>query len=189
MERISLDRIYYLTRMNLRGLPIHRQGNLLCYYHNNHVDGFLNVVDVASRPIHGKHKVVMELTLRTDRPAYEVTMVSVDRKYQGFGLAPWAYSVLLNKYPTMIIQSGKMQSPGGRYIWAELSKRDDVRLYALTPRGKIKYNVTCDPITNELWCDDLELYDGHPTVSVFAEGAKNENRNNRNKRRRKPQAA
>lgn len=127
--------------------------------------GYMEVEVVDPHAKRGKWiKRAMTITLTYERKAWHVDIVSVDDKYKGFGLAPKVYRYLMRKLG-IVMQCGKMQSPGGRYIWATLAKMPGVFMKALDGRGNM-YEV--EPEDGELISDEVELYDGRKSIRVLA---------------------
>ena len=79
-----------------------------------------------------KQDCVMSVHLEKSRArlfkeSYEISMVQIDSKYQGFGLAPKIYRYLMKKIG-ITLKAGTQQSLGGRFIWNELAKYKDVQV-------------------------------------------------------------
>lgn len=90
-----------------------------------------------------KQKIIMTIDLEYEHALsrgksvnfYSVAYVSVDHKYQGFGIAPKIYSKLLKSIPIGIV-SGDTQSVGGQSIWKKLLDERSVSVLAFrTPRS------------------------------------------------------
>ena len=128
-----------------------------CSYMEVEVLDFGNVV--RSKPAR-----VMEITLTKSRGAWSVDIVRVDDKYKGFGVAPHVYRFLMKKLD-IVMEAGKMQSPGGRYIWACLSKMRGIYMKAIDDRKNF-YDVEAD--AGELVSYDVDVYDGHKSIRVLA---------------------
>lgn len=64
---------------------------------------------------------------RVFKKPFEVSMVIIDGRYQGFGLAAKVYRYLIKK-TGLTLQAGRCQSIGGRSIWNELAKYKDVQV-------------------------------------------------------------
>ena len=119
----------------------------------------------------GKHNVIADLMLSTEycKGAYHVDMMRVSHRYQGHGIAPLLYRFLLRKLG-IILQAGTAQSLGGRKLWAQLGKMKGVQLFAATPRGKRAHVLEVDTEDEELYNENIDLYDGR-TVYTFAVAA------------------
>jgi hypothetical protein len=99
--------------------------------------------------------------------AWRVTHVKVDQRFQGYGLVPSFYKFIMKKLG-IILEAGTCQSPGGRYIWAQLSKVKDVTVFAKSVNSKA-YSVECDDSDRELVIDGpYQLYDGLSKIRLFA---------------------
>ena len=59
--------------------------------------------------------------------SYEISMVAIDARYQGFGLAAKIYRYLMKK-TGITLKAGTQQSIGGRAIWNDLAKYKDVQV-------------------------------------------------------------
>ena len=98
---------------------------------------------------------------------WRVDHVKVDQRFQGFGLVPSFYKFIMKKLD-IILEAGMCQSPGGRYIWAQLSKVKDVTVFAKSVNSKA-YSVECDDSDRELVIDGpYQLYDGSSKIRLFA---------------------
>ena len=64
---------------------------------------------------------------RLFKESYEIAMVQIDSKYQGFGLAPKIYRYLMKKIG-LTLKAGTQQSYGGRSIWNDLAAYKDVQV-------------------------------------------------------------
>lgn len=99
--------------------------------------------------------------------AWQVDHVKVDQRFQGYGLVPRFYKFIMKKLG-IILEAGTCQSPGGRYIWAQLSKVKDVTVFAKSVNSKA-YSVECDDSDRELVIDGpYQLYDGSSNIRLFA---------------------
>lgn len=97
---------------------------------------------------------------------YEVGMSIVNSKFQGMNLAPKFYRYFIKKLD-IVLKAGTCQSPGGRYIWNELNKFDDIAVYAKSLYGQ-PHPVECDDDNRELFCEGHKLYDGSNCLNVYA---------------------
>jgi hypothetical protein len=111
---------------------------------------------------------VCEIDLaRIKQRVWRVDNVRVDQRFQGFGLVPRFYKYIMKKLD-IILEAGTCQSPGGRYIWAQLSKVKDVTVFAKSVNSKA-YSVECDESDRELIIDGpYQLYDGTSNMRLFA---------------------
>ena len=64
---------------------------------------------------------------RLFKNSYEISMVAIDGRYQGFGLSAKIYRYLMKK-TGITLKAGTQQSIGGRAIWNELAKYKDVQV-------------------------------------------------------------
>lgn len=64
---------------------------------------------------------------RVFKKSFEVSMVNIDGRYQGFGLAAKVYRYLMKK-TGVTLKAGSQQSIGGRAVWNELAKYKDVQV-------------------------------------------------------------
>lgn len=118
-----------------RGIEIHMDG---CPREESNKHVCCTVNDGKNKP-----KIIMTIDLeyeyalsrRKSVPFYSVAYVSVDQKYQGFGIAPKIYGKLLRSIPIGIV-SGDSQSVGGQGIWKNLLNERSVSIMAFrTPRS------------------------------------------------------
>jgi len=123
--------------------------------------------DVYSLEIHATiptprgDKIVMDLWLDRPRNAkdFHVHYAMVDSKFQGYGIAPAVYREILKNVPGMIISAGSAQSTGGRGIWSQLSKFDDVLVYGGTSSDNV-HELFADDELGELYSDEVdEMYE------------------------------
>ena len=169
MERISYSKKSKLGYTTLKFLEENDYDYVgkcagLCVYAGQGGDA-MDVEVVDPRSCRGdRAKRAMTITLTYERKAWHVDIVSVDDKYKGFGLAPKVYRHLMRKLG-IVMQCGKMQSPGGRYIWATLASMPGVFMQALDYRNNM-YDVEAED--GELYSDEVELYDGRKSIRVLA---------------------
>jgi hypothetical protein len=64
---------------------------------------------------------------RLFKNSYEISMVAIDGRYQGFGLAAKIYRYLMKK-TGITLKAGSHQSIGGRAIWNDLAAYKDVQV-------------------------------------------------------------
>lgn len=107
---------------------------------------------------------IMVVTLTKSRDAWHVDLTQVDDKYKGFGIAPIVYAFLMRKLD-IVMEAGKMQSPGGRYIWAAMSKMRGIYMKAVDS-SKNFYDIEAED--GELWSDEVDVYDGRKSIRVLA---------------------
>lgn len=120
------------------------------------VSGY-SVCEIDLSQINKRHKSI----------AWQVDNVRVDQRFQGFGLVPRFYKYIMKKLD-IILEAGTYQSPGGRYIWAQLSKVKDVTVFAKSVNSKA-YSVECDESDRELVIDGpYQLYDSSSNMRLFA---------------------
>lgn len=116
-----------------------------------------SVCEIDLSQINKRHKSI----------AWRVDNVRVDQRFQGFGLVPRFYKYIMKKLD-IILEAGTCQSPGGRYIWAQLSKVKDVTVFAKSINSKA-YSVECDESDRELIIDGpYQLYDSSSNMRLFA---------------------
>ena len=73
------------------------------------------------------HSTLKRVEARLFKESYEIAMVQIDSKYQGFGLAPKIYRYLMKKIG-VTLKAGTQQSYGGRSIWNDLAAYKDVQV-------------------------------------------------------------
>jgi len=115
--------------------------------------------------IDGRYKRVMVVSLERDGQSYHVNLTQVDSKFQGHGIAPMVYRYICKKLG-IILQAGRMQSPGGRHIWNMVSTYKDMLVLGQRgKKGKI-YRLEQGP-DGELVSDKHKVYDGGYSYHVF----------------------
>lgn len=124
----------------------------------------IEVLDLSTTR-RNKTRRIMQITLTyTKRGSYTVEMVSIDRKYQGHGIAPRIYRYIMRKFG-IVLEAGSQQSPGGRSVWAALSKMTRITMHAIDSKFNF-YDV--EAIDGELISDDIDVYNGRKVVRVLA---------------------
>lgn len=172
MNRIKFCKNHNLGYMRLpqTGLGA-RKGTLCVYAISNKRDNRMTVYAVDSANTkRNQVKVVLELSLYNSKKnsnCYKVGTVKTDSKYQGFGVAPWVYATLIKKIPNFSLRTSESHSPGGRYIWAELAKRKDINVYAMTKGGKW-YPLAVDTDIKEVYFDKFDIYE-RENIRLIAE--------------------
>lgn len=130
---------------------------------------WVEVVDTSV--VHGRSpqrvKRVLEIQLaKTEFKAFHVDITRLDYKYAGRGIAAKAYRYLIKKLG-ITLQAGSAQSPGGRKVWFDLARRNDLEVYAKTKYGQ-SYYVEVDRTTRECFVPTKEIYDGNREMYMFA---------------------
>lgn len=87
----------------------------------------------------------MQLT-REFGEAYAVSMVRVDPKFKGFGLAPAVYKKLLQNTDIALV-TDKCQTPGGQYIWNSLLGTKGIEIAAFNSKMS-RVPRTLHPVTH-----------------------------------------
>lgn len=111
-------------------------------------------------------KRVMNIQLSKYKNSWHVDLVRVDSKYQGNNIAPKIYAYLIKRL-NIVLKAGKLQSAGGRRIWASLSKIKGVQMYAMDRQANV-YHIDDDIDLGELESQEIDIYDGRKQISVFA---------------------
>lgn len=130
---------------------------------------WVEVVDTSV--VHGRSpqrvKRVLEIQLtKTEFKAFHVDITRLDSKYAGRGIAAKAYRYLIKKLG-ITLQAGSAQSPGGRKVWFDLARRNDLEVYAKTKYGQ-SYYVEVDRAARECFVPTKEIYDGNREMYMFA---------------------
>jgi hypothetical protein len=110
-------------------------------YHSYHVIAHVDLVEVSRR--------------RACRKIYEVAYTRIDRKFQGFNLAPRLYRQII-KALDITLCSGETQSPGGRNIWVRLNQMRGILVC-----GAVGSNQTTLELVDN---DDGELVSDRRTI-------------------------
>jgi len=135
---------------------------------DQHMDFLL--VDTYNLNKKNRPKIVMELLLSKskNKNSWHVDYTRVDNLYQGQGLAPKMYRKLLKKMPGLMLEAGNLQSAGGRGIWAELGRMNDIWVFGKTKRSQ-PFELDVDECENELMSFDRRVYDNpRSNMYVFA---------------------
>jgi len=172
MNRIDMPKRVTLGNDFADGTFVGKLRGMLVYLEGDVGDDFLCVRVYRDEELaDGKHNVIADLMLSTEycKGAYHVDMMRVSHRYQGHGIAPLLYRFLLRKLG-IILQAGTAQSLGGRKLWAQLGKMKGVKLFAATPRGKRAHVLEVDTEDEELYNENIDLYDGR-TIYTFAVAA------------------
>lgn len=86
---------------------------------------------VANNP--EAHRVMhMQLTQEMG-DVHAVSMVRIDPKFQGFGLAPKVYEKII-KETNIALSTDECQTPGGQYIWTKLLERKGIDIAAFNSK-------------------------------------------------------
>ena len=150
---------------NLRGMRVYLEGDVgeevifVQVYENRDLGG-------------GKYQLIADLNLFNGhaKGAYHVDLMRIDYRYQGHGIAPLVYRYVLRKLG-IVIQAGKHQSPGGRKIWAQLSKMGGVTVYCMHRRSSEAHVIDLDEDQDEITHEAFKVYDGPRSVYTFAVAA------------------
>jgi len=172
MNRIDMPKRVTLGNDFADGTFVGKLRGMLVYLEGDVGDDFLCVRVYRDEELaDGKRNVIADLMLSTEycKGAYHVDLMRVSYRYQGHGIAPLLYRFLLRKLG-IILQAGTAQSGGGRKLWAQLGKMKGIKLFAATPRAKSAHVLEIDTEDEELYNENINLYDGR-TVYTFAVAA------------------
>jgi len=108
---------------------------------------------------------------RLFKDSYEVSMVIIDSKYQGYGLAPKIYRYLMKKVG-ITLKAGNCQSYGGRSIWNELANYKDVEVVGSKSGYGVMDMESGDEREMSTGIDGVQCYDsGKFTAYAYYKGA------------------
>ena len=177
MERIGYSKRVKFYPEELEGEYIGKLKGMLVYVEGEAGDELINAKLYLNKPTGVRvvrYQPIAELNLSSGslgytKNAYHADLSQIDYRFQGHGLMPLLYRFLLRRMG-IAIQAGVSQSPGGRSIWAKLSKMPGVLVFATLTTRKTKniFPIELDKEDEELHHDELEIYDGDQEVYAYA---------------------
>ena len=117
----------------------------------------------------GGFKVAAEVQLTRSYmgKAYQCSYSQVDSKYQGQGLAYYAYKFIMRW--GYVLEAGHSQSKGSRKLWWRLSKDRNVQMIAKEKYSREGWIMPeRDNKNKELKSDFFDIYEGAKEVNVYA---------------------
>tara|TARA_B110000971_G_scaffold59207_1_gene60404 strand:- start:319 stop:867 length:549 start_codon:yes stop_codon:yes gene_type:complete len=137
-------------------------------------EGYLEVDVVDTSVQHGRSpqrvKRVLNITLSIGEDfsnAFHIDMTQLDHRYGGRGIAAKAYRYIM-KHMDITLQAGTCQSKGGRKVWFDLAKMQDLQVWAQTKHGKSTV-VDIDKELREVCLPKKAIYDSERVETyVFA---------------------